>query len=94
VDYEQIIIIALFMSPWLVGGYLDYRAKIKALEAKINNSEKINLIEENKSIKHRLEVLEAIVTDKGYDISENISRIKYRLAFFGRGYYRAANVCL
>jgi len=43
---------------------------------KINTSEKANLMEENKTIGHRLEVLEAIVTDKGHDISENISRIK------------------
>lgn len=75
-DYEAIIIVALITSPWIVGGYFDYRAKIKALEVKINNSEKISLIEENASIRHRLEVLEAIITDKGYELNDKISRIK------------------
>ena len=75
-DIDQIIIVALIVSPWLVGGYFDYRTKIKTLEAKFDASERSNLLEENKSIKHRLEILEAIVTDKGYEINDKISKIK------------------
>jgi|GEM_PF-1424559 len=75
-DIDQIIIVALIVSPWLVGGYFDYRTKIKALETKFSESERSNLLEENKSIKHRLEVLEAIVTDKGYELDDRIRKIK------------------
>ncbi len=75
-EIDQIIIVALLVSPWLVGGYLDYRTKIKALEAKISASERSNLLEENKSIRHRLEVLEAIVTDRGYELDDKITTIK------------------
>lgn len=56
-------------------GYFDYRHKMKDLELKVNNSEKVNLEEELQSIKHRLVVLEKIVTDRRYQLEEEIDKL-------------------
>ena len=73
------ILFCIFAMPFIIAGLaaiLSHRQKMKELETKFNESEKIKIQEENKSIKHRLEVLEAIVTEKKYDLNEKIARLK------------------
>lgn len=60
----------------IVGDYFKQKAKMSALEKKVDSSEKVKLEEEIASIKHRLVVLEKIVTDKGYQLDEEISKLK------------------
>ena len=60
----------------VVGDYFKQKAKMSALEKKVDSSEKVQLEEEIASIKHRLVVLEKIVTDKGYQLQEEIEKLK------------------
>ena len=60
----------------VVGDYFKQKAKMNALEKKVDSSEKVQLDEEISSIKHRLVVLEKIVTNKGYQIDEEIEKLK------------------
>ena len=60
----------------VVGDYFKQKAKMSALEKKVDSSEKVKLDEEITSIKHRLVVLEKIVTDKGYQLEEEIEKLK------------------
>lgn len=69
---------AIFLAMFVCGTITEYfkqKAKMGQLETKIDQSEKVNLQEEIDSIKHRLVVLEKIVTDKGYQVSEEIQRL-------------------
>ncbi|MFT5236081.1 MAG: hypothetical protein ACI8SK_000767 [Shewanella sp.] len=75
-DIEQIIIVALiFGFPWLSYDYFKYKTKMKQLEAKLQDSEKVQVIDELNSVKHRLVVLEKIITDKGYEVNEEIRKL-------------------
>jgi hypothetical protein len=75
-DIEQIIIIAIiFGFPWLSYDYFKYKTKMKNLEAKFNESEKVKMENEIGSMKHRLVVLEKIITDKGYEVNNEISKL-------------------
>ena len=44
--------------------------------ANLNNSEKKNMQKELAAVKGRLEVLEAIVTDKKYQLHQEINKLK------------------
>jgi hypothetical protein len=44
--------------------------------ANLNDSEKQNMQNELASVKNRLEVLEAIVTDKKYQLAQEITELK------------------
>ena len=75
-DIEQIIIIALtFAFPWLSYDYFKYKTKMKELEVKLDKSNKIKMNDEIGSMKHRLVVLEKIITDKGYEKDNEINKL-------------------
>lgn len=75
-DIEQVIIIAIiFGFPWLSYDYFKYKTKMKELEAKFNESQKVKMSDEIGSMKHRLVVLEKIITDKGYEIDNEIDKL-------------------
>ena len=59
----------------IAGSYFDHRCKMKNLELKVNNSEKVNFEEELLSIKHRLIVLEKIVTDRKFQLQDEIDNL-------------------
>lgn len=59
-----------------IGDYFKHKTKIASLERKVDSSEKVQLEEEITSIKHRLVVLEKIITDKGYQLDEEIEKLK------------------
>ena len=62
----------------LIGGiaWISTKSEIARMTTKIDMSDRVNLVEENKSLKHRVEVLEAIVTDKNYELNDKIARLK------------------
>jgi hypothetical protein len=75
-DIGQIIIIAIiFGLPWLSYDYFKYKTKMRELETKLNESEKVKVDDEISSMKHRLVVLEKIITDKGYEIDNEIRNL-------------------
>ncbi|WP_065188107.1 hypothetical protein [Shewanella woodyi] len=55
--------------------YFKYKTKMKQLEAKLQDSEKVKVIDELDSVKHRLVVLEKLITDKGYEVNEEIRKL-------------------
>ncbi len=60
----------------VIGDYFKHKSKMTALEKKVDSSEKVKFEEEIASLKHRVVVLEKIVTDKGYQVSEEITNLK------------------
>lgn len=76
-NIENALIIALiFGLPWISYDYFKYKTKMKQLETKLQESEKVKMIDEMQSIKHRLVVLEKIITDKGYEVNEEIQNLR------------------
>lgn len=72
-----LVILFAFVLPIVVfGTWTSHKKDMAKLNASLNDSEKTNLKNELASVKSRLEVLEAIVTDKKYQLSEEISRLK------------------
>jgi len=56
--------------------FIEYKGKVKAVEDKLDKSERVQFQEEMTSLKHRVMVLEKIVTDKGYQLDEEIAKLK------------------
>lgn len=56
--------------------YFKHKAKMTALEKKVDSSEKVQFEEEIASLKHRVVTLEKIVTTKGYQVNEEIETLK------------------
>lgn len=75
-DISNIIIVAIVFFAIFGADFFKYRFRMKQLEAKIDSSDKMKLIDEVESMKHRLVVLEKIVTDKGYEVNEEINKLK------------------
>ncbi|QBF82293.1 hypothetical protein EXU30_05950 [Shewanella maritima] len=75
-DISQVLIVAIVFFAIFGADFFKYRLRMKQLEAKIDSSDKMKLIDEVESLKHRLVVLERIVTDKGYEVSESINQLK------------------
>lgn len=71
-----LVILFTFVLPIVIyGTWTSHRKEMAKLNAHLNDSEKINLKNELASVKTRLEVLEAIVTDKKYQLAEEISEL-------------------
>ncbi|NKF49611.1 nitrite reductase [Shewanella sp. WXL01] len=75
-DISQVLIVAIVFFAIFGADFFKYRLRMKQLEAKIDSSDKMKLIDEVESLKHRLVVLERIVTDKGYEVNESINQLK------------------
>ncbi len=75
-DIEQVVIVALIFIGIFSYDFFKYKVKMKQLETRLNEAEKVKLFDEMQSIKHRLVVLEKIVTDKGYEVQEEIEKLK------------------
>ncbi|RYV00749.1 hypothetical protein SOPP22_18265 [Shewanella sp. OPT22] len=75
-EISNIVIVAIIFFAIFGADFFKYRLRMKQLEAKIDSSDKMKLIDEVESVKHRLVVLEKIITDKGYEVSEEINKLK------------------
>ena len=75
-DIGQIVIVTLIFVGIFSYDFFKYKVKMKQLETRLNEAEKVKLFDEMQSVKHRLVVLEKIVTDKGYEVREEIEKLK------------------
>ena len=72
-----LVILFAFVLPIVIyGTWTTHKKDMAKLNASLNDSEKENLKNELASVKTRLEVLEAIVTDKKYQLNQEISELK------------------
>lgn len=73
--FVLIILFAFVLPIVVIGTWTTHKKDMAKLNASLNDSEKNNLKNELASVKSRLEVLEAIVTDKKYQLSQEISEL-------------------
>ena len=71
-----VLALTVSMIPVCIGIYFKYNLKLKELSQRIDDSEKIKLSDEIVSLKHRVMTLEKIVTDRGFQVDDEISRLK------------------
>lgn len=72
-----LVILFAFVLPIVVFGiWTTHKKDMIKLSANLHSSEKANLQNELAAVKSRLEVLEAIVTDKKYQLSQEISALQ------------------
>lgn len=72
-----LVILFAFVLPIVIyGTWTSHKKDMAKLNASLNDSEKENLKNELASVKTRLEVLEAIVTDKKYQLNQEITALK------------------
>lgn len=72
-----LLILFAFVLPIVIyGTWTTHKKDMAKLNASLNDSEKTNVLNELAAVKSRLEVLEAIVTDKKYQLSQEISDLR------------------
>lgn len=74
--FVLIILFAFVLPIVMVGTWSSHKKEMAKASANLNNSEKTNMQNELASVKNRLEVLEAIVTDKKYQLHQEITELK------------------
>jgi|TARA_R110000868_G_scaffold34481_6_gene124623 Na+-transporting methylmalonyl-CoA/oxaloacetate decarboxylase gamma subunit len=75
-QFVLIILFAFVLPIVMVGTWTSHKKEMAKANANLNDSEKQNMQNELASIKSRLEVLEAIVTDKKYQLAQEITELK------------------
>ncbi|UTV30667.1 hypothetical protein [Photobacterium atrarenae] len=73
--WTGIIIVAIVFISIMFKRYLDHQLKIKALESEHQTRSLGEMKQEMKALKERVEVLEKIVTDSGYQLNNEINRL-------------------
>ena len=74
--FVLIILFAFVLPIVMVGTWTSHKKEMAKANANLNNSEKENMKNELAAVKGRLEVLEAIVTDKKYQLHQEITELK------------------
>jgi Na+-transporting methylmalonyl-CoA/oxaloacetate decarboxylase gamma subunit len=74
--FVLVILFAFVLPIVMVGTWTSHKKEMAKANANLNNSEKQNMQNELASVKSRLEVLEAIVTDKKYQLAQEITELK------------------
>jgi hypothetical protein len=74
--FVMIILFAFVLPIVFVGIWTTHKKEMLKLNMDLNDSEKQNMTNELTAVKARLEVLEAIVTDKKYQLAQEISELK------------------
>lgn len=59
----------------LIGSYFDYKKSLLKIDKKMNRMEDGAVQKELENIKQRLAVLERIVTDRNYELRDELSRL-------------------
>ncbi|MFC4699891.1 hypothetical protein ACFO4O_06980 [Glaciecola siphonariae] len=71
-----LMILFLFVLPiTLFGIFTGHKREMLKMNAKLGSSEVTNIKNELESVKTRLEVLEAIVTDKQYQLNQDLDAL-------------------
>lgn len=78
IDVLQLLaLIFIFVFPIvMVGIFTNHRKEMAALNNQLSESDKHHYESEIAALKKRLEVLEAIVTDKNYQLASDIDNLK------------------
>jgi hypothetical protein len=72
-----LLILMVFVLPIvIIGVWTTHKKEMANLNANLNDTEKENIKNELVAVKTRLEVLEAIVTDKKYQLNQEITELK------------------
>jgi Na+-transporting methylmalonyl-CoA/oxaloacetate decarboxylase gamma subunit len=72
-----LLILFLFVLPiTLFGIFTGHRKEMMKMNAKLGSSEIDNVKNELEAVKARLEVVEAIVTDKQYQLNQELASLK------------------
>ena len=72
-----LLVLMIFVLPIvIIGVWTSHKKQMTKLNASLNDSEKDNMKNELTAVKTRLEVLEAIVTDKKYQLHQEITELK------------------
>ena len=74
--FVLIILFAFVLPIVFVGIWSSHKKEMAKANANLNNSEKENMQNELAAVKGRLEVLEAIVTDKKYQLQQVLTKLK------------------
>jgi Na+-transporting methylmalonyl-CoA/oxaloacetate decarboxylase gamma subunit len=74
--FVLIILFAFVLPIVMVGTWSSHKKEMAKANANLSNSEKLNMQNELAAVKGRLEVLEAIVTDKKYQLHQEITELK------------------
>ena len=74
--FVMIILFAFVLPIVFISIWTSHKKEMLKLNANLNESEKQNMVNELAAVKKRLEVLEAIVTDKKYQLAQEISELK------------------
>ncbi|WP_026376736.1 DUF2746 domain-containing protein [Aestuariibacter salexigens] len=73
--FVLVILFAFVLPIVFFGIWTTHKKEMAKADTKLNSSEKENLKNELAAVKSRLEVLEAIVTDKKYQLNEEIGQL-------------------
>jgi Na+-transporting methylmalonyl-CoA/oxaloacetate decarboxylase gamma subunit len=74
--FVLIILFAFVLPIVMVGTWSSHKKEMAKANANLNHSEKENMKNQLAAVKSRLEVLEAIVTDKKYQLDQEITQLK------------------
>jgi hypothetical protein len=74
--FVLIILFAFVLPIVIIALWTIHKKEMAKANANLNNSEKQNMQNELAAVKGRLEVLEAIVTDKKYQLNQEITELK------------------
>ncbi|MCC2617794.1 hypothetical protein LJ739_16200 [Aestuariibacter halophilus] len=76
-----LVILFFFVAPIvIIGMWTSHKKDMAKMKMELGKSEKQNIDNEFAALKSRLEVLEAIVTDKKYQLNEEISQLNDKSA--------------
>jgi hypothetical protein len=72
-----LLILMVFVLPIvIIGVWTTHKKEMANLNANLNDTEKENIKNELVAVKTKLEVLEAIITDKKYQLNQEITELK------------------
>lgn len=74
-EFTGVAIVAIVFTSLGLQRYLSHRAEMKKLDSAGNSGEVQQLQQELKILQQRVSVLEKIVTDKGYQLKEEIKNL-------------------
>lgn len=73
---DWMVIPLVVVGAYALYDFYTYKTKMKELETKLNDVEKVQIVDELESLKYRVVVLESIVAARGYESGEKIESLK------------------
>ncbi len=74
--FVLVILFAFVLPIVFVGIWTSHKKDMAKMNTELNEKERQNIKNEFEAVKSRLEVLEAIVTDKKYQLNEEIEKLR------------------